>query len=163
MPHGALRAALHRLLLDDRESAAAFLAPRMLGDPESLTPEVRWCLLYLLRGVASVAAAGRLLEPGSLLQVVACSLETARKTTAEADHRWFEVASTLPGHWLGRYRSGGVRYSLSELRYLNLLLARIWGVERQRLRLLGTPLLPRYLRRPAGAPFGGRSLRAPPA
>ncbi len=157
MPRRTLRAALHHLLLDDRESAAAFLAPRMLGDPESLTPEVRWCLLYLLRGVGAVAAAERLLEPGSLLQVVSCSVESARRSTARADRRWFEVASGLPGHWLGRYRNGRVRYSLAELRHLNVLLARLWTTERQRLRLLRSPLLPRHLR-PGRLLPGGNAL-----
>ena len=32
------------------------LVPRVLADPESLTPEIRWCLLYLIRGVGYIAS-----------------------------------------------------------------------------------------------------------
>ena len=146
MPPDALRAELYRLLFDDEHGAAAFLAPRMLADPQSLTPEVRWCLVYLLRGIRSVAASSRLLEPDSVLHLVAHTVEAARRTTASVDGRWYEIARELPGHWLRRYEQGEVRYSLEELRYLNLLLARIWFVERQRIAFMDPPLLPRYMR-----------------
>ena len=142
----ALRANLHRLLFDDAEGAAASLAPRMLADPQSLTPEVRWCLIYLLRGVRSVAASNRLLEPDSVLHLVAHTVEIARRATANVDQIWFEIARDLPGHWLNRYERGDIRYTLEELRYLNLLLARIWVSERQRIAFMDPPLLPRYLR-----------------
>ena len=151
MPRDALRTELYRLLFDDEQGAAAFLAPRMLADPQSLTPEVRWCLVYLLRGIRSVAASSRLLEPDSVLYLVAHTVETARTATAAVDGLWYEIARELPGHWLRRYEQGDVRYSLEELRYLNLLLARIWLVERQRIALMNPPLLPRYLREPVGA------------
>ena len=146
MPRDTLRTELYRLLFDDEQGAAAFLAPRMLADPQSLTPEVRWCLVYLLRGIRSVAASSRLLEPDSVLYLVAHTVETARTATAAVDGLWYEIARELPGHWLRRYEQGEVRYSLEELRYLNLLLARIWLVERQRIAFMDPPLLPRYLR-----------------
>ena len=146
MPRDTLRAELYRLLFDDEQGAAAFLAPRMLADPQSLTPEVRWCLVYLLRGIRSVAASSRLLEPDSVLHLVAHTVETARRSTAGVDGRWYEIARDLPGHWLRRYEQGEIRYSLNELRYLNLLLARLWLVERQRIAFMDPPLLPRYLR-----------------
>ncbi len=146
MPTERLRAELQRLLLDDAVGAAASLAPRMLADPRSLTPEVRWCLLYFLRGVRCLAASGRLLEPGSLLHLVAHAAESARHSTADTDQVWYEVARELPGHWLRRYEEMDVRYSLEELRRLNLLLARLWIVERRRIRYLDPPLLPHYLR-----------------
>ncbi len=149
MAREVLRAELYRLLLDDAAGAAASLAPRMLADPQSLTPEVRWCLVYLLRGVRSLAASSRLLEPDSVLHLVAHTVEAARRATAAVDQIWFEVAKELPGHWLHRYEQSEIRYSLEELRYLNLLLARIWVVERQRIALMDPPLLPRYLRQPA--------------
>lgn len=152
MERNALRAELYRLLFDETEGAAAFLAPRMRADPQSLTPEVRWCLIYLLRGVRSLAARGRLLEPGSVLHLVAHAVEAARRATAEVDRLWFEIARELPGHWLNRYERREIRYSLEELRYLNLLLARIWVVERQRIALMDPPLLPRYLRERAMEP-----------
>ncbi len=151
MPRDALRTELYRLLFDDEQGAAAFLAPRMLADPQSLTPEVRWCLVYLLRGIRSVAASSRLLEPDSVLYLVAHTVETARTATAAVDGLWYEIARELPGHWLRRYEQGEIRYSLEELRYLNLLLARIWLVERQRIAFMDPPLLPRYLREPVGA------------
>ena len=118
----------------------------MLADPQSLTPEVRWCLIYLLRGIRSVAASSRLLEPDSVLHLVAHTVEAARRATASVDSHWFEIARDLPGHWLRRYEHGDVRYSLDELRYLNVLLARLWFVERQRIAFMDPPLLPRYLR-----------------
>ena len=153
MPREVLRAELYRLLFDEAEGGAAFLAPRMLADPQSLTPEVRWCLLYLLRGVRSLAAGGRLLEPDSVLHLVAHTVESARRTTATVDQHWFECARELPGHWLRRYEQREIRYSLEELRYLNLLLARIWLVERQRIALMDPPLVPHYLR---AGPVGSR-------
>lgn len=152
MPRDRLRAELYRLLFDDAEGAAAFLAPRMLADPQSLTPEVRWCLIYLLRGVRTVAARSRLLEPDSVLHLVAHTVEASRLATATVDQLWFEISRDLPGHWLRRYERGEVRYSLDELRHLNLLLARLWTVERQRIAFMDPPLLPRYLREAAAAP-----------
>ena len=149
MPRNILRAELYRLLFDDRQGAAAFLGggARMLADPQSLTPEVRWCLIYLLRGIRSVAASSRLLEPDSVLHLVAHTVEAARRATAKVDSLWFEIARDLPGHWLRRYEQGEIRYSLDELRYLNVLLGRLWFVERQRIAFMDPPLLPRYLRR----------------
>lgn len=141
-----LRAELIRLLLDDQAGAAAALAPRMLADPWSLTPEVRWCLLYLLRGVRCLAAGRRLLEPGTLLHYVAHEVEESRRRTAAMDLVWYEVARELPGHWLRRYEDGDVRYSMDELRRLNGLLGRLWFSERNRLRVMDPPLLPHYLR-----------------
>lgn len=152
MSRDALRAELHRLLFDDAEGAAAFLAPRMTADPQSLTPEVRWCLLYLLRGVRSLAASSRLLDPDSVLYLVAHTVEAARLVTAGVDRLWYEIARELPGHWLNRYEREEIRYSLAELRYLNLLLARIWAVERKRIAFRDPPLLPRYLREPETSP-----------
>lgn len=146
MRRDALRRELYRLLFDDAEGAAAFLAPRMTADPHSLTPEVRWCLLYFLRGVRSLAASSRLLDPDSVLYLVAHTVEAARLPTAGVDRLWFEIARELPGHWLNRYEREEIRYSLAELRHLNLLLARIWAVERQRIAFRDPPLLPRYLR-----------------
>lgn len=146
MPTERLRLELQRLLLDDAVGAAASLAPRMLADPHSLTPEVRWCLLYLLRGVRCLAAGNRLLEPGSLLHLVSHAVEAARHSTEASDLVWYEVARELPGHWLRRYEETDVRYSLPELRRLNLLLARLWIVERRRIGYLSPPLLPHYLR-----------------
>lgn len=146
----ALRADLYRMLLDDEEGAAAFLAPRMLADPQSLTPEVRWCLIYFLRGVRSVAASHRLLEPGTVLHLVVHTVEAVRRATDRVDQIWFDVARELPGHWLRRYQRDDVRYSLEELRYLNVLLGRIWVTERKRIALRDPPLLPRYLRSPTG-------------
>ena len=142
------------MLFDDASGAAAFLAPRMLADPQSLTPEVRWCLLYFLRGVRLLAAGNHLLEPGSVLHLVAHTVEGARLATARADQVWYEIARELPGHWLARYERREVRYSLKELHHLNALLARIWRVERQRISFMNPPLLPRYLRYPE-APSGG--------
>lgn len=157
MPKDIVRAELYRLLFDDEHGAAAFLAPRMLADPQSLTPEVRWCLIYFLRGIRSVAASSRLLEPDSVLYLVAHTVEVARRSTAGVDSRWFEIARDLPGHWLRRYEQGEIRYSLDELRYLNLLLARLWFVERQRIAFMNPPMLPRYLR------AGGEKARPQPA
>lgn len=152
MPRDTMRAELYRLLFDDEQGAAAFLAPRMLADPQSLTPEVRWCLIYFLRGIRSVAASSRLLEPDSVLYLVAHTVEAARRSTAAVDGHWYEIARELPGHWLRRYEQGEVRYSLDELRYLNMLLARIWIVERKRIAFMDPPLLPRYLRQTEAGP-----------
>ena len=146
MPRERLRGELYRLLFDDAAGAAAWLAPRMIADPQSLTPEVRWCLLYFLRGVRLLAAGNRLLEPGTVLYFVAHTVESARLATARTDQIWYEIARELPGHWLSRYERSDVRYSLKELRYLNVLLGRIWRVERERISLMDPPLLPRYLR-----------------
>ena len=53
-----VREELYRLILNEEEGVAYNLVPRMLADPESLTPEIRWCLLYLVRGIGYIAAAG---------------------------------------------------------------------------------------------------------
>ena len=146
VPPERVREELHRLLFDDGVGAAASLAPRMLADPHSLTPEVRWCLLYFLRGVRLLADRSRLREPGSVLALVAQLVEVSRLSTARMDQNWYEIARELPGHWLGRYENRQVRYSLRELRYLNVLLGRIWRVERQRIALMDPPMIPFYLR-----------------
>jgi len=133
MPREDLRAELHRLLMDENAGGAAELAPRMLADPASLTPELRWCLVYLLRGVRCVAAKARILDPGTLLYTVAHMIEAARMITEPLDQHWHEVARDLPGHWLTRYEESEGPYSLAELRRLNVLLARLWATERERL------------------------------
>ncbi len=133
MPRETLRKELHRLLLDEREGGAAALAPRMLADPESLTPELRWCLTYFLRGVRCLAIRGRILDPGTLVHTVAHMIEPARLPTETLDRHWYEVARDLPGHWLSRYESSDRRYSLDELRWLNARLAKLWITERDRL------------------------------
>ncbi len=133
MPPETLRAELHRLLLDETTGGAAELAPRMLADPASLTPELRWCLVYFLRGVGCLAARNRILDPGTLLHAVARMVEAARLVTLSLDRCWHEVARELPGHWLTRYEASDRPYSLEELHWLNALLARLWRRERDRL------------------------------
>ncbi len=146
MPPDELRAELHRLLLDETAGGAAELAPRMLADPASLTPELRWCLVYLLRGVGCVASRNRILDPGTLLHAVAHMVEASRLVTESVDRHWHDVARDLPGHWLTRYEAGDRPYSLEELHWLNALLARLWIEERERLIGIGIPTFAEDLR-----------------
>ena len=72
------RAELYRLLLDEQAGVACNLVPRMLADPESLTPETRWCILYLVRGIGYLASRNGLLGSGSVLDTVVEGFELAR-------------------------------------------------------------------------------------
>ena len=141
------RAELYRLLLDEEAGAAPTLVPRMLADPESLTPEIRWCLLYLIRGICYLAARNRLLGQGGLLDTLSEEFELARCRTRRLDHLWQEIVQEDPKHWMQRYESTDVHYSLDELGWLNEQLGRLWEVERQRLALEEPPLAPLVLRR----------------
>ena len=142
-----IRAELYRLLLDDEAGAASTLVPRMLADPESLTPEIRWCLLYLIRGIGYLAARNRLLGHGGILDTLADDFELARYRTKRLDGLWSDVVQEDPKHWMQRYESTDVHYSIAELTWLNELLGRLWEVERQRLALEEPPLPPLALRR----------------
>ena len=142
-----IRAELYRLLLDDEAGAASTLVPRMLADPESLTPEIRWCLLYLIRGIGYLAAHNRLLGHGGLLDTLAEDFEIARYRTKRLDGLWSAVVQEDPKHWMQRYESTDVHYSIDELTWLNEQLGRLWEVERQRLALEEPPLAPLALRR----------------
>lgn len=142
-----IRAELYRLLLDDEAGAASTLVPRMLADPESLTPEIRWCLLYLIRGVVYLAARNRLLGHGGILDTLADDFESARYRTKRLDGLWSEIVQEDPKHWMQRYESTDVHYSIDELSWLNEQLGSLWEVERQRLALEEPPLPPLALRR----------------
>ena len=74
-----IREELYRLLLNEEEGVAYNLVPRMLADPASLTPEIRWCLLYLVRGVGYIASRNGLLGNGGLLDVVIQGFEESRR------------------------------------------------------------------------------------
>ena len=159
-----VRAALYRLLLDDEAGAAPTLVPRMLADPDSLTPEIRCCLLYLIRGIGYLASRNDLLGHGGLLDTLAEEFETVRVRTRRIDGLWFDVVQEDPAHWVQRYESTDQHYSLEELSWLNLQLGRLWEIERQRLELEEPPLPPLVLRRrlmaaeaPAFAVNGTRS------
>ena len=141
------RAELYRLLLDEDAGAASTLVPRMLADPDSLTPEIRWCLLYLIRGIVYLAARNRLLGQGGLLDTLADDFESARLRTRRLDGLWSEIVQEDPKLWMQRYESTDVHYSLEELWWLNEQLGRLWEVERQRLALEEPPLAPIALRR----------------
>ena len=142
-----VRAELYRLLLDDDASVASTLIPRMLADPESLTPEIRWCLLYLIRGIGYLAARNRLLGHGGLLDTLDEDFELARCRTRRIDGLWFDVVQEDPQHWTDRYDSTDVHYSLDELSWLSTQLGCLWEVERQRLALEEPPLPPLAVRR----------------
>jgi len=142
-----VRAALYRLLLDDEAGAASALVPRMLADPDSLTPEIRCCLLYLIRGIGYLAAHNDLLGHGGLLDTLAEEFETVRVRTRRIDGLWFDVVQEDPAHWVQRYESTDQHYSIEELSWLNLQLGRLWEIERQRLELEEPPLPPLVLRR----------------
>ncbi len=142
-----IRAALYRLLLDDEAGAASTLVPRMLADPDSLTPEIRCCLLYLIRGIGYLAARNDLLGHGGLLDTLAEEFETARIRTRRIDVLWFDVVQEDPAHWVQRYESTNQHYCLEELYWLNWQLGRLWETERERLVLEEPPLPPLVLRR----------------
>jgi hypothetical protein len=142
-----VRAALYRLLLDDEAGAASTLVPRMLADPDSLTPEIRCCLQYLIRGIGYLASRNGLLGQGGLLDTLAEEFETARRRTRRIDGLWFDVVQEDPSHWVQRYESTDLRYSLEELSWLSYQLRRLWEVERERLELDEPPLAPLALRR----------------
>jgi hypothetical protein len=141
-----VRHALHRLLLDEDAGAAANLVPRMLADPDSLTPEIRWCLLYFIRGIGFLAARNRLLEFGDLLHTVVEGFEAARRKCERLDGLWFSVVREDEEHWIQRYEAHDTRYSLEELEWLRAQLDRLWRVERERLALEEPPLAPLALR-----------------
>jgi hypothetical protein len=141
-----VRAELYRLLLDEEAGVACNLVPRMLADPESLTPEIRWCLLYLVRGVRYMAARNMLLGEGTILDTVVEDIEVARLRQERLDWLWFSVISEDEDHWAQRYESTNVRYSLKELRWLHELLGKLWVVERERLELEEPPLPPLVIR-----------------
>lgn len=137
-----IRAELYRLLLDEKAGVASSLVPRMLADPDSLTPEIRWCLLYLIRGIGYLASRNRLLGHGGLLDTLAEDFEIARCRTRRLDALWFSIVEEDPNHWLQRYESTDRRYSLEELAWLNERLGELWEVERERLALEEPPLPP---------------------
>jgi hypothetical protein len=142
-----VRAELYRLLLDDEAGVASSLVPRMLADPESLTPEIRWCLLYLIRGIGYLAGRNHLLGHGGLLDTLAEEFELARARTRRIDGLWYSVVQEEPSHWVQRYESTDQHYSLEELSWLNQQLGRLWETERQRLELEEPRLPPLVLRR----------------
>jgi hypothetical protein len=142
-----IRAELYRLLLEDKAGAAYSLVPRMLADPESLTPEIRWCLLYLIRGIGYIAARNNLLGHGDLLDTLVHDYEIARCRTRRLDALWFDIVRDDANHWLQRYEDTDRRYTLEELEWLNERLGELWDVERQRIALEEPPLPPLVARR----------------
>jgi hypothetical protein len=142
-----VRAALYRLLLDDEAGAASTLVPRLLADPDSLTPEIRCCLVYLIRGIGYLSARNGLLGQGGLLDTLAEELESVRLQTRRIDSLWFDIVQEDPSHWVQRYEGTEIRDSLEELEWLNRQLGRLWEIERQRLALEEPPLRPLVLRR----------------
>ena len=142
-----VRKELYRLLLDDEAGTASSLVPRMLADPDSLTPEIRWCLFYLIRGVGYLAGRNHLLGQDSLLDTLTEDFELARLKTRRLDNLWSDIVQEDPKHWMQRYESTDVHYSLDELHWLNELLGRLWEVERQRLALEEPPLQPLVIRK----------------
>ena len=141
-----IREELYRLLLNEEAGVACNLVPRMLADPESLTPEIRWCLLYLVRGIGFIASRHGLLHNGGLLDAVLKGFEESRRVNERLDWMWFSVVREDENHWVQRYESTDVRYSLEELAWLHRQLAALWKVERQRLELEAPPLTPLVLR-----------------
>ncbi len=141
-----IREELYRLLLNEEEGVAYNLVPRMLADPESLTPEIRWCLLYLIRGVGYIASRNGLLGNGGLVDAVLQGFEESRRSNERVDWLWFTVVCEDESHWIQRYESTDTRYSLEELSWLHAQLGELWNVERQRLELEEPPLTPLVLR-----------------
>ena len=137
-----IRRELYRLLLDEKAGAAPSLVPRMLADPVSLTPETRWCLLYLIRGIGCLAGRNGLLGQDGLLDTLVEDFEMARRRTERLDWLWFTIIQEDPSHWLQRYETTDVRYSLDELFWLNEQLGRLWMVERERHKVSGVPVEP---------------------
>ena len=142
-----VRSELYRLLLDEEAGAASALVPRMLADPDSLTPEIRWCLFYLIRGIGYLAGRNHLFGQEGLLDTLSDEFEVARLRTQRLDNLWSGIVQEDPNHWMQRYESTEVHYSLEELDWLNELLGRLWEVERQRLALEEPPLQPLVLRK----------------
>jgi hypothetical protein len=141
-----VREELYRLILDEDEGVAYNLVPRMLADPESLTPEIRWCLLYLVRGVGYIAARQGLLGNGGLLDAVLQGFEASWRVKERLDWMWYSVVREDEEHWIQRYESTDVHYSLEELDWLHRRLIALWNVERERLDLEAPPLAPLVLR-----------------
>ena len=141
-----VRAELYRLLLDEEAGVACNLVPRMLADPESLTPEIRWCVLYLVRGIRYIAARNMLLGEGTILDTVVEDIEIARLHQERLDWLWFVLVSEDEDRWIQRYESTDIRYSLEELCWLHELLGKLWVVERERIELEEPPLAPLVLR-----------------
>jgi hypothetical protein len=141
-----IREELYRLLLNEGEGVAYNLVPRMLADPESLTPEIRWCLLYLVRGIGYIASRHGFLGRDGLLDAVLQGFEQSRRVNERLDWLWFTVVREDENHWIQRYESTNVRYSLEELTWLHRQLIALWKVERQRLELEEPPLPPWVLR-----------------
>lgn len=141
-----VRAELYRLVLDEEAGVACNLVPRMLADPDSLTPEIRWCILYLIRGIRYLASRNGLLGEGTVLDAVVEEFEIARLRCERVDGLWFSILQEDESHWLQRYESTEVRYSLEELKWLNDLLLKLWYVERERLEFEDPPLAPLVLR-----------------
>lgn len=119
----------------------------MLADPDSLTPEIRWCLFYLIRGIGYLAGRNHLFGQEGLLDTLSEEFEVARLRTQRLDNLWSGIVQEDPNHWMQRYESTEVHYSLEELDWLNELLGRLWEVERQRLALEEPPLEPLVLRK----------------
>lgn len=141
-----VRTELYRLLLDEDAGVACYLIPRMLADPDSLTPEIRWCVLYLVRGIGCLASRNDLLGHGTILDTVMEEFEVARLHRERLDWLWFNVIREDEDHWIQRYESTDVGYSLEELHWLNELLHELWLVEKERLELEEPPLAPLVLR-----------------
>ena len=141
-----VREELYRLILNEEEGVAYNLVPRMLADPDSLTPEIRWCLLYLIRGVGYIASRHGLLGYGGLLDAVQEGFEESRRVNERLDWMWYTVVREDETHWIQRYESTDVHYSLEELAWLHRRLNSLWEVERQRLELDVPPLAPLVLR-----------------
>ena len=145
-----VRTELHRLLLDEGSGVAPSLVPRMLADPDSLTPEIRWCLLYLIRGIGCLAGRTGLLGSAGqdgLLDTLVNDFEAARRWTERGDWLWYTVMREDPKHWIQRYEDIQVRYSLDEVYWLNDQLGKLWEVERERIALEEPPLAPLARRR----------------
>jgi hypothetical protein len=141
-----VREELYRLILDEEEGVAYNLVPRMLADPESLTPEIRWCLLYLVRGIGYIAARHGLLGNGGLLDAVLLGFEESWRVKERLDWMWYSVVREDEEHWIQRYESTDVHYSIEELDWLHRRLIALWNVERERLDLEEPPLAPLVLR-----------------
>ncbi len=140
------RTELYRLLLDEEAGVACNLVPRMLADPASLTPEIRWCVLYLIRGIGYLAGRNGLLGSGSVLDTVVEEFELVRLHHERLDWLWYTLVCEDESHWIQRYESTDIRYSLEELQWLHDLLGRLWSVERERLELEEPPLAPLVIR-----------------
>ncbi len=83
---------------------------------------------------------------GTILDTVLEEYEIVRLRQERLDWLWFDVIQEDEDHWVQRYESTDVRYSLEELHWLNKLLHKLWLVERERLELEEPPLAPLVLR-----------------